>query len=72
MSVPPPRRTGRPPPEQKRRPSGQHPAVVEMRRKLQSIAEGTLPAVEELNNELRAYLQSDKPPAPDGEPEEKP
>lgn len=56
------KKTSSRPPEEKRTKSGHHPAVREMRRKLESIDEGQMQALADLDTELQAYLESVAPP----------
>jgi hypothetical protein len=52
----------KPKPPRKSGSSGEHPAVVEFRRKLESIAEHTIPAVEELIEKIEKADESTRPP----------
>ena len=59
------------PPGPVRTASGEHPAVQEFRRKLDSVAEHVGSKVDDLDNDLKQYLESVKtprPPPPDEEP----
>lgn len=59
-------------PPLKRTKSGQSPAVLAFRAKLDSIREGTLPDLEKLNQEAAALLAKHKSDAPDAEPKDPP
>lgn len=62
--------TEKPPP--RRTKSGENPIAIAFRAKLDSIREGTIPHLEELNrqaDELRAKHKSDAPAEPEPEPE---
>ena len=50
--------------------SGNHPAVVAWRKKLDSIAEGTMPALERLNARIDRALKKAAPHDPRREPED--
>ena len=52
------------PVEPPRTKSGQHPAVVAFRAKLESITEGEMTKFDELDQKLAEYLESVKTPVP--------
>lgn len=50
--------------------SGSHPAVIAYRKKMESIAEGMVPALERLNKRIDRALEKVLPHDPRREPEE--
>jgi hypothetical protein len=63
-------------PPTRRSKSGEHPDVAAFRDKLESIAEHTVPAADDLNQKLADYLQEVRTPVPPAdepkEPSERP
>lgn len=55
----------KPPPSQPKATgsSGEHPAVVAFRQKLDSISESTMPLVRDLNTQIRSLKRKSNPPA---------
>lgn len=50
--------------------SGNHPAVIAHRKKMESITEGLMPALEELNARIDRAIEKASPHDPRREPEE--